>query len=141
MKSVNDLFTPRGFLTLGGAALVALGVLGFFIIGPTPEKSIFGSFWWFDNGENIAHLVLGVAGLGALFIFPALWQRYLVLALGVLGIVVGLYSLVVSPTLSVSNLENPADTLLHLVVGAWALAAGSGFLSKSSAPASTESVS
>ena len=139
MNYVYDLFTPKGFLTLGGLALVLLGVLGIVgLIGPTPDRSIFGSFWWFDTGENIAHLVLGVAGLGAIYIFPTLWQKYLVLALGALGIVVGLYSLVISQSLSISNLENPADTLLHLVVGAWALAAGSGLI-KAPTPAPEQS--
>lgn len=114
----------KQFLLVGGGALLLLGILGFIgVIGPTPEKSIFGARWYFDGGENVAHTVLGIAGLSAWYFFPALWQKYLVIALGVLGVVVGLYSGVVSTALLGSNLENPADTLLHLVVGAWALAA------------------
>lgn len=113
---------PRQFLQVAGVVLVLVGVLGMVgVIGPTPEQSIFGPTWWFDGAENIAHLVLGVAGLAAAYILPAMLQRYLVIALGVLGVVVGLYSLVLSPTLLGANLENPADTLLHLVVGGWAL--------------------
>lgn len=115
---------PKQFLVVGGAVLLLVGVLGYVgVIGPTPEKSLFGAFWYFDNAENIAHTVLGVAGLFAAFVFPALWQKYLVVLLGVLGLLVGLYSLVFSHMLLGANLENPADTLLHFVVGAWALAA------------------
>lgn len=122
-----NLFTPKGFLQVGGAVLVLIGLLGMLglLIGPTPGNSIFGEVWWFDEYENIAHLVLGVAGLAAAFLFPATYQRYLVLLLGVVGIVVGLVSLI-GPVTQGSNLlgaqlQNPADTLLHLVVGAWAL--------------------
>lgn len=115
---------PKQFLQIGGAVLLLVGVLGFIgVIGPTPDKSIFGSFWYFDNPENLAHTVLGIAGLLASFVFPVLWQKWLVIALGVLGIVVGLYSLVLGTTLLGANLENPADTVLHLVVGVWALSA------------------
>lgn len=121
-----NLFTPKGFLQVGGVVLVLIAVLGAVgVIGPT-EQSLFGSFWWFDNAENVAHGVLGVAGLVAAFAFPALWQKYLVLALGVLAVVVGLYSLVGQTMLLGANLENPADSVLHLVVGAWALYAAMG---------------
>ena len=101
-----------------------LGILGFVgVIGPTSDSSLFGSAWWFDNGENWAHLVLGVVGLIAAYVLGANLQRPLVMLLGIIGVLVGLYSLVISSTFLGANLENPADTLLHLVVGAWALAA------------------
>lgn len=113
---------PKQFLTVGGAVLLVVGIAGFIgIIGPTPEKSLFGQFWWFDNPENLAHTVLGVVGLLAAFVFPANLQKNLVLLLGVLGVLVGLYSLVLGNMLLGANLENPADTILHLAVGAWAL--------------------
>lgn len=113
---------PKQFLTIGGAVLLLVGILGFIgVIGPTPDQSLFGAMWYFDNAENLAHTVLGVAGLGAALVFPALWQKYLVVLLGVLGLVVGLYSLMGSTMLLGANLENPADTILHLAVGAWAL--------------------
>lgn len=127
---------PKQFLTVGGAVLLLVGILGFVgVIGPTPDKSIFGAFWWFDNTENIAHTVLGIAGLAAAFLFPASLQRLLVIALGALGIVVGLYSLAVGHMLGGANLENPADTVLHLAVGAWAFA--SVFLGGQKAAAKT----
>jgi hypothetical protein len=115
---------PKQFLTWGGIILVLVAILGFIgVIGPTPEKSIFGAHWWFDNGENWAHLLLGVVGLIAAFSFPAGVQKGLVVLLGIIGVLVGLYS-IFSPHFLGANLENPADTLLHLVVGIWALMAG-----------------
>jgi hypothetical protein len=114
---------PRQFLIVGGAVLLLAGILGFVgVIGPTAEDSIFGDPWWFDNGENWAHTVLGVVGIIAAFVLPAGAQRALVLLLGVVGVLVGVYSIFEQRFLG-SNLENPADTLLHLAVGAWALLA------------------
>lgn len=113
---------PKQFLIVGGAVLLVVGILGYVgVIGPTAQQSLFGSNWWFDNQENLAHAVLGVAGLVSAFVLPAPLRKLLVAVLGILGVVVGVYSLVISPTLLGANLENPADTILHLVVGAWAL--------------------
>jgi len=112
---------PKQFLQIGGAVLVLVGVLGYVgVIGPTAEDSIFGETWWFDNGENLAHTVLGLAAVVAAFVLPAVAQRYLVIAVGVLGIAVAVYN-IVSEELLGSNLETPLDLILHVVVGAWAL--------------------
>ena len=113
---------PKQFLQIGGGVLVLVGLLGFLgVLGPTPESSIFGATWWFDNGENWAHLILGIVGLIAAYALPASGQKPLVMLLGIVGILIGLYSLLVSESFLGANLENPADSLLHLVVGAWAL--------------------
>jgi len=113
---------PKQFLLVGGAVLVLVGILGFVgVIGPTPEKSIFGAAWYFDKAENIAHTVLGIAGLAAAFIFPAMWQKWLVILLGVVGLGVAAYGWFVGSMIFGANLENPADNILHLAVGAWAL--------------------
>lgn len=105
---------------------MVLAILGFIgVIGPTPESSIFGPTWWFDNGENWAHLVFGVVALVASRALAAVNQRLLTRLVGALGVLVGLYSLFISTNFLGANLENPADTLLHLVVGAWALWAAS----------------
>lgn len=118
--------TPRTFLIVGGVILVLVGILGMVgVIGPTAEDSLFGDTWWFDNGENWAHTGLGVVGLIAAFLFPAGAQRALVLILAVTGIAVGLYSLFKADFLG-ANLENPADTILHIVIGLWAFLAFRG---------------
>ncbi len=113
---------PKQFLVIGGAVLLLVGVLGYMgVIGSTPEESIFGSTWWFDNAENLAHTVLGLVALIMAFVLPASLQKPLVMVLGIIGVLVGLYSAVVSTAFLGANLENPADTFLHLLVGAWAL--------------------
>lgn len=116
---------PKQFLQIGGAVLVLVGILGFVgILGPTADKSVFGSAWWFDNGENWAHLVLGVVGLIASVALGEGAQKGLVLLLGIVGLFFGIYSWFVNTNFWGANLENPADTVLHLVVGVWALVAG-----------------
>lgn len=115
---------PKQFLSIGGVVLVVIALLGFFgVIGPTAEESIFGAPWWFDNKENWVHLVLGVVALLAGFALPATAQKPLVLVLGVIGVLIGIYSIFRQDFLG-ANLQNPADTLLHIVIGAWALFAG-----------------
>jgi hypothetical protein len=112
----------KQFLLIGGIVLVLVGILGFIgVIGPTAAASIFKGAWWFDNGENWAHLILGIVGLIAAFAFPAGIQKPLVILLGIVGVLVGLYSLFGNTNFLGANLENPADSILHLVVGAWAL--------------------
>lgn len=129
---------PRQFLLLGGVVLLLVGLLGFeFIglIGPTAEDSIFRDAWWFDDGENWAHTILGVVAIIAGFTLPANAQRGLVFLVGLLGIFFGVYNLFGIETVGGSTgvqvfgtdtfLESPLDTILHFFVGAWALFAAS----------------
>lgn len=112
---------PKQFLTIGGIILVVLGILGFFLIGPDAATSIFHDAWWFDDVENWAHLVLGIVALLAVYTFPPSTHKPLVIVVGIIAILVGLYSLFGTTMLAGANLENPLDTILHIVVGAWAL--------------------
>lgn len=113
---------PKQFLLVGGVVLVVVGLAGFFgIIGPTAEQSIFGDNWWFDNGENWAHLILGVAGIILAYAAPAGLQILVTLLLGIVGVLVAVWGFVIGSDFYGANLENPADNLLHLVVGLWAL--------------------
>ena len=116
----------KQWLIIGGAVLVLIAVLGFGgIIGPTADSSIFGDFWVFTNPENYAHLVLGIAGLISAFVLPSNLQKYLVYILGVVALFFGVYSGFISGDFYGASLENPADTILHLAVGVWALYAAS----------------
>ncbi len=116
---------PKQFLIIGGIVLLAVGILGFIgVVGPTAEQSIFGAPWYFDNAENWAHLVLGIVGIAAAFVLPMMAQRGLVMILGIVGVLVGLYSIVGAvpggTNLLGAQLQNPLDTILHIVVGVWA---------------------
>lgn len=124
-----NILTPKGFLQVGGAVLLLVGVLGFIgILGPTPEQSIFKSFWYFDNAENVVHTILGIVALvaaGALK--DENMQKNLVLLLGAIALLVGIWNFFLmgeAPNFYGANLESPADLVLHLVVGVWGLAAG-----------------
>lgn len=126
---MNALFTSTGFLRYGGAVLLLVGIVGFL--------GIFNSFEFFslDAGENYAHTVLGIVGLAAGFGMASNTglHRLLTWVLFVTAVVFTLWGLILPSggTLSngtwstpnfygLANLENPADSLLHLVVAAWA---------------------
>ena len=118
--------TPKQFLTYGGAILVLVAILGFVgVIGPMADKSIFGSAWFFDNAENWAHLVIGVVGLIAAFATGPSVQKQLAMAVGVVALFFGVYNFFSTSFLG-AGLESPADLILHLVVGIWAIWASMG---------------
>lgn len=114
---------PKQFLQFGGAILVVLGVIGLlpvFTKANTP-------WFYLDTGENVAHIGLGIVAIAAAYLLtdPGM-QKWLVAVVGVVALFVGAYGFVVMGApepnaFGVSNLESPADNLLHLVVGAWAL--------------------
>jgi hypothetical protein len=111
-------------LLIGGIVLLALGLIGF-----AGVFSQMNSFFYLDNAENVAHTGLGIIAIAAAYVIKdANLQRWLVVAVGVLALFFTLYGFAVaanaSPnTLGIANLESPADDILHLVVGVWALAA------------------
>ena len=116
----------KQFLKIGGIVLVIVGILGFFLIGPTSDRSIFGSAWYFDNGENWAHILFGVVALVALTALKnEAVQKKLVMLVGILALLVGVWGFFSSNFLG-ANLENPLDNILHLGIGAWALVSVKG---------------
>jgi hypothetical protein len=125
--TMGNVFTPKGFLTWGGAVLLLLGIVGFLGVF---TKSSFPAFY-LDNGENIAHTFLGIVALAIVFV-PGLnsifapYYRWIVILLGIVALFFAVYGFYVGGnadpnTFGVSNLESPADDILHLVVGVWAL--------------------
>ena len=128
---------PKQFLQFGGAILVVLGVIGLL-----PVFTKVNTPWFYlDTGENVAHIGLGIVAIAAAYLLtdPAM-QKWLVTVVGVVALFFGVYGFVVmgAPepnTFGVSNLESPADNLLHLVVGAWALYAA--FMGRASIRATT----
>jgi hypothetical protein len=125
---LNALFNSTGFLRYGGIVLLLVGVVG--ILG------VFNSFPFFslDTGENIAHLALGVVGAGAgFFLASHSIHRLLTIVVFVTAVVFTLWGLILpdggaltngafaKPNFyGLANLESPADSILHLVVAAWA---------------------
>lgn len=117
-----NIFTPKGFLSVGGIILVVIGILGFFLIGPTEDTSIFGAGWWFDGAENWAHLVLGIVALVVAYAMKdAGTQKNVTAIVGIIALLVGIYGFI-SPSFLGANLEI-LDNFLHLIVGIWALVA------------------
>jgi hypothetical protein len=124
---MGNVFTPKGFLTWGGAILLLLGIVGYLGIF---SQSSFPSFY-LDSGENIAHTFLGIVALAIVFV-PGLnsmfapYYRWIVILLGIVALFFAVYGFYVGGnaapnTFGVANLESPLDDILHLVVGAWAL--------------------
>jgi hypothetical protein len=122
---------PKLFLTVGGAVLLLLGIVGYlnvFTEGGTPA-------FWLDGGENLAHTVLGIVALAAVFV-PGLntalapYYRAIVILVGLIALFFAVYGFLqpagtsADPnTFGISNLESPADNLLHLAVAIAAFAA------------------
>jgi hypothetical protein len=124
--STGGFFTPKGFLTYGGAVLLLLGIVGF--LGIFTESAV--PAFWLDSGENVAHVALGLVALAIVFV-PGLntafapYYRWVVILVGIIALFFAIYGFVVSGaaepnTFGLANLENPSDNLLHLVVAAWA---------------------
>ena len=124
--SMGGFFTPKGFLTYGGAVLTLLGIVGF--LGIFSQSAV--PAFWLDSGENVAHLALGLVALAIVFV-PGLntafapYYRWVVILVGIIALFFAVYGFVVSGaaqpnTFGLANLENPSDNLLHIVVAAWA---------------------
>jgi hypothetical protein len=123
--SMSTLLSPTTVLRLGGAVLLLLGLIG--LTGVTNSVAFFN----LDSGENIAHIALGVVGLGAGFgTKNAELHRWLVAFIALTGLATGIYGFTLAAGdemhrnfFGLANLENPADNVLHVVVGIWAGAA------------------
>src|SRR5439155_2800321 len=98
----------------------------FFRIGRVGYVGVFSdtnSASYLDAGENVAHTVLGVVAIAAAFLLrDASLQKWLVVVVGIVARFFGVYGFIVAGntppnTFGVSNLESPADDVLHLVVG------------------------
>ncbi len=125
---MKNPLSVAGFLQVGGVVLILVAILSYLPFTNNPDTSIFGSAWWFDGGEGIAHLVLGIVAIAAAYVVPANLQRPLVIVVGVVALLFALYGLILPPgsptalnTFGLGNLESPLDTILHLVVAVWAL--------------------
>ncbi len=115
--------TSKGFLQVGGVVLIVVGLLSFIL----PGGALLGETWWFDATEGYVHILLGVVALAAAYVLPANLQKPLVIVVGVVALLVGIYGFFLPAgtmqryNLGPANLENPLDNILHLFVAVWAL--------------------
>ncbi len=117
--------TPKQFLQIGGTILVLLAVIGFL------KPDLAGGLLNFDAPENWTHLILGVVAMVIAPLPLGDVRKWITVLVGVTGIVIGILGFIVrdnpSPNFyGVTNLENPVDNVLHLVVGIWAMIAAFG---------------
>ena len=116
-----NIFSPKGFLRIGGFIFILLSVLGLIgVLGDSPSRSVFGSSWWLNNNENITLFASGITALFVSSFFPPLWQRYIVIFVGILSVITGLYAFV-NPYFFWMNLQTPGDMVFYLIIGFWAL--------------------
>lgn len=121
---MSFILHPTNVLKIGGTVLILLGLIG--LTGVTSSIEAFN----LDAGENVAHIALGVVGLAVAFgTKDVRVHRGLVAVLAVTGLAFGIGgfflpagSLAKGNFLGLANLENPADNVLHLVVGIWTAA-------------------
>ena len=111
---------PKQFLQIGGVILVLLGVIGFL------APNIGGDFLYFDMAENWAHLVLGVVAIVLAPMAIGDLKKWVVVIVGLVALFFGIAGFMVTSNSApnfygVTNLENPSDNVLHVVVGIWAL--------------------
>ncbi len=98
------IFTPNGFLKIGGIILVLVGILGMTDV-----------LMAFSSTEQWIHLLVGIVCLIASFTLSASAQKILAMIVGIIGILTAIYSLFT---------PNYTALAVYLIVGAWALIAG-----------------
>lgn len=137
------ILRPTNVLKVGGTVLLLLGLIG--LAGITSTWDVFN----LDTGENVAHIALGIVGLGVGFgTSDERIHRLLVIVLAITGLATGIGGFLLpsggallngafkTPNFfGLANLESPSDDVLHLVVGIWC--AASAFMGR--APAMAES--
>lgn len=129
---IQSIFSPEKFLLLAGGFSVIIGILGVFSLGPTHEHSVLGTFLWMDHKENVFHTLLGLIGLSIVLI-PSLkatlhpHYKQIVFVAASIALFFSLYGFleaynIILPPIDF-NLQHPADNVLHLLLGLWALTA------------------
>ena len=119
--------SSKGFLQVGGVVLIVVGILSYLPFTNSPS-GIFGPAWWFDGGEGVAHIFLGVVAIAAAYVLPASLHKPLVVVVGIVALLFGVAGGTVLMSANpganfygLANLESPLDNILHLFVAAWAL--------------------
>ena len=115
----------KQFLWWGGISLLAVGLLGFVGLGPTPDSSLLGGWLYFDVNQSLIHLVFGLlAMLAVKFDYEPVY-RYFTALIGVIGVSLAAYSIyrinAPTPNIFILNIETPLESFVYLVFGLCAL--------------------
>lgn len=119
--------TSRNFLIAVGYILIILGILGFIrVLGPSPDKSIFGSFFWMDSRLNLLFIVTGVISFFTAYVFADTMINFLAFGIGTVAFFVGLYGLLWASRIFTLPLAGPIGNLIILIIGIWGIWSVSG---------------
>ena len=113
---MRDNSVAKGWMTLAGAVLVLVGLLGFI---PNPIVGTENSLLTTDVVHNIVHLGTGALALYIAFGLRGDAQASATLGFGVLYVVI-LVAVILSPTLF-GLFQTPANAVLHLIHAALAV--------------------
>lgn len=134
----NRLLDPKLHAQVVGIALAAIAVLGiilslvgadghfgFFCDGAVTcdgEEAAEDSFLGFDWGHNLVHVLLAAIALTVGYTVYSRMARTYAQVFGIVYAALGLFGFLVAD-LFILHLE-PGENLLHLLIGAWGIAAG-----------------
>ena len=110
----------KTFLILINGFALFQGVIGLLGLGGV-EQSIFGDYLYADNVENIAHTLVGLAGIAA-----AVWGSlkiqveygyFLAFFALIMGVISAFGPVPEGVYVIGAQLQNPGDTIIHLASG------------------------
>jgi uncharacterized membrane protein HdeD (DUF308 family) len=112
---------PKHFLQVCGILLLLLTVLGFL------RPDFAGDFLSFDPGENLFHLIVGIA-MVCFAQLPASPRRWVSSLVGLLLLALGIVGFLVAgkeePNMfGLMHFEYPASDVLHGILGLWGIGA------------------
>lgn len=113
--------TFKKFLLIAGIGAILFGLAGFFgIIGPVPERSIFGHHWWVPNIENWNHLIFGLISIMISLFVSNKFQKAFMWFMTFLTLGVAIYSITARYFLMVT-FEDPFEEIIYFTMGNLAL--------------------
>jgi hypothetical protein len=112
----------KNFLVWIGYITIILGILGFIhVLGPTPQTSIFGSFWWMDGQVSLIYIMGGIVSLFTAYVMPDNVVELITYGIGAVAFFVGLYGLFWAPRVFSVPLEGVIGNLIMFLFGVWGL--------------------
>jgi len=117
----------KNFLIWIGYIGIILGILGFIhVLGPTPQNSIFGSYWWMSSQINLIYIIGGIVSLFTAYVLSESIVQIVTYGIAILAFFGGLYGLFWAPAVFSVPLEGVIGNLITFLIGVWALWSVSG---------------